>query len=197
MKPHNLEKKQKCQANNKKTMKKLIFILCVLALVGCRSKKKIVEREQIKTEIKTEVKKEENTQKDVKIDSSVNSSKETITLTTQKAIELTQGDPNKEIVVIDHTGKKTSYKGANVVIRDIVKIKKEIDTLSSNLSKTDNSTTSKTESVKTEEKTESKKRSTDTKVKTTPTIIGVGIGLGVVGLIIFFYLRRKKRQFTL
>lgn len=179
-------------------MRKIVLLTLIVLTIfvqSCRSKKKIVEREAVKIEKIAEVKKEETTVKDVKTDSVVKTKSETLIITEKKDIELTQGDPNKEIVIIDPDGKKTVYKGANVRLRNSTKVKQKVDTSSTALTKIDKSKIDKSETIKTEEKTESKKRSTDSDVKTTPTMLWVAIGIGALGFVIFWYIRRKKRMF--
>ena len=171
-------------------MKKLILIILLsLVLIGCKTKKKVTERTEEKIEL-SEIKKiVDSTKKEVKKNVLIKNKSEVLKITEDKDVELTQADPNKEIVVIDSRGKKTVYKGANVTIRDKKIKESKVDTSSTNteIVETDNST--KTDNSITKTKTEIKKRKSDSFVKGISPAIGLGIGLGVIVLLLLAYKR--------
>src|SRR5690606_4052490 len=90
------------------------YILAVIFLCSCGSKKKLVEKEKVKTEQTSSL--HESTIKETKKDSSGTKTETKVSITDESTIELTQADPNKEITLIDENGKETKIKGANAVI---------------------------------------------------------------------------------
>jgi hypothetical protein len=187
-------------------MKKATLLLAIILLsfltIGCKSKKKLVDREKTEVIVKEETKVVEVIEKDVKKDSTVNKSSNTIVITEKKDIELTQGDPNKIIEVIDHTGKKTSYKGANVVIRDVKVQEQTKDTTSIAVTEVEKSKIDKSEETKTNNKTTTKTRKTFSDVTGISPMFGLGMGIAViVGGVLLYYnwpwlialFRRKKK----
>ena len=95
-------------------MRKIVVIILLVCVWSCRSKKKIVEREAIKTEVAVN----EITKTDVLIDSSATTSTETIKTDFTNTIALTQADPEKTVTIEDDKGNKLTITGANVVISD-------------------------------------------------------------------------------
>lgn len=174
-------------------MKKLIPILIILLLVGCKTKQKFVEREAVKIERVQETKKDSTVQKDIKTDSIVEKATNTIKITKNTDIELTQADPNKTIILEDSEGKQTKITGANAVIKTRSQLEQTKDTTSIALSKSDKSKTDKSETSKTNESIDTKKRSTETDITSTSTFVNIGIGFGILLLIILLLWWLRKR----
>lgn len=95
-------------------MKTLLFIILIIALSSCGSKKKLVEKEKVNIEQSTSISQEVKTE--IKKDSSGTRTETKVSITDESTIELVQADPNKEITLIDSEGKQTKIKGANAVI---------------------------------------------------------------------------------
>lgn len=95
-------------------MRTLLFIILIIALSSCGSKKKLVEKEKVNIEQSTSISQEVKTE--IKKDSSGTKTETKVSITDESTIELTQADPNKEITLIDSEGKQTKIKGANAVI---------------------------------------------------------------------------------
>lgn len=170
-------------------MKKYLLICVLLTLlIGCKSKKKLTEREAVKIEATTEVK--ETKKNDITIDSIATKKSETITVTEKKDIELTQADPDKVITLIDSNGKKTTIQGANAIIRDSKEIASIKDTTSIELSKSDKSKSDKSENTKID--IDTNKRTSDSEVKGISPAIGFGIGIALIILLILIYLNRYR-----
>src|SRR5690606_41214600 len=95
-------------------MKTIPYILAVIFLCSCGSKKKLVEKEKVKIETSTAISQTEI--KATKKDSSGTKTETKGSITDESTIELTQADPDKEITLIDSEGRQTKIKGANAVI---------------------------------------------------------------------------------
>tara|TARA_R110000803_G_scaffold206969_1_gene274589 strand:+ start:2640 stop:3158 length:519 start_codon:yes stop_codon:yes gene_type:complete len=170
-------------------MKKIIIIILLLTLIGCKTKKKVTERTHEKIEL-SEIKKiVDSTKKEVKKNILNKNKSEVLKITENKDVELTQADPNKEIIVIDSRGSKTIYKGANVIIRDKKIKESKIDTSSSDILIVEKDNSIKTDNSKTTTKTEIKKRTSDSFVKGISPAIGFGIGLGLLVILYLVYKR--------
>ena len=181
-------------------MKKILFILICLVLVsGCRSKKKISEREKSKTEISQVLSTTEVATTDTKKDSVVNTKTETVTVTNQQEVDIIADENSSEVVVkeeITPKGKTYTFTGAkSISIRDKKVDQTVKDTSSIVVAEVDNSETVKTEDSVTEIKEEKKSRNTDSEAKGMSFGFTLGIGLGLIGLLTIWYFKRKKNQF--
>jgi hypothetical protein len=175
-------------------MRKLILIFILITLIGCKTKKKVTERTHEKKEIVSNIDTKKEEFKDVKKEGVVNSKTETLKITSNNDIELSQADPNKQIIVEDASGNKTVYTGANVIIRksEIKESKKDTSTIK--VSSSDKSIIINTDKSKSISKEGVKKRSSDSESK--------GLGFGYVlligiALLLFLIYRNRKTIFRL
>src|SRR5690606_29920142 len=143
-------------------MKTIIpYILAVIFLCSCGSKKKLVEKEKIKIETSQTISQEVKTE--TKKDSSAIKTETKVSITDESTIELTQADPNKEITLIDENGKETKIKGANAVISKRVE-KVEVESKDS-VSLISNETIQTDLKIETETKQESQTLKKDLAIK--------------------------------
>ena len=102
----------------------IFLIIFSLFFISCGSKKKIVEKEKIKIEQIASIDKSETIE--TKKDSIAIKAETKVSITDESTIQLTQADPNKEIILIDSQGRQTKIKGANAVIsKRVEKVKVE------------------------------------------------------------------------
>lgn len=114
-----------------KVIRNFAIIILVLALgFSCKSKKKLVEKEETAIEVASNTKTVDSLSITKQIDSIVNSSSENIKVEENQEIELKQADENKTITIEDESGKKLTIKGADAIIRSKKVEETQKDTLS-------------------------------------------------------------------
>lgn len=110
-----------------------IIIVLTLTLGGCGSKKKTVQSSEYSAEIakveRVKETKEAETKKEIKTESK----SESHSITENSDVTLTQGDPDKEIILTDSQGRVTKIKGANAVISTRKETVRKKDTLYSEI----------------------------------------------------------------
>ena len=170
-------------------MRILLIIILSLILIGCRTKKKVTERENVQIET---VHKEDVTQKTettTKIDSTVVEKEETLVIDKGQEIELVQADPEKTITIENEKGKKLVIKGADARIKqNDTKVLKNEESVLKTI--TEGNTSTSSDKTTSDKKDISKKsRTSDSYAKTAPTILVIGL----VVVAIFFLYRYKNR----
>lgn len=178
-------------------MKNLIWTLFVLTIfVGCKAKHKIVNKEKTKIELSETVEKtiDETT---VKTTDSTATSKTTSVIVKENEFVDVVSDSTGIVTieeVITPQGKKLVFTGAKSVSIGKNKVQEETEEESKvELAIIEETEKSETELTETDLVIEESKKVTEvTKVGLDP-LIGLGIGLGVVGLLVLWYIRRKKR----
>lgn len=101
-----------------KTILKILLIAILFSFTGCKSKKKVVEKEQEKVETVTQTQTATEIKEVASIDSVAVKETETIKIESTKDIELEQADPDKTIILEDSSGKVLKVTGANVKITE-------------------------------------------------------------------------------
>jgi hypothetical protein len=123
-----------------KVQKIIPYILAVVFLCSCGSKKKLVEKEKVRIETSTSI--SQTDINETKKDSTGTKTETKVSITDESTIELTQADPNKEITLIDSQGRETKIKGANAVIskrKEVAKVemKDSVSLISNEVAQTD------------------------------------------------------------
>jgi|TARA_R110000782_G_scaffold150690_2_gene243416 hypothetical protein len=177
-------------------MRYLIIVLVVILFLGCKAKIKTVNKEKTNTELikKLETTTAENTTKTV--DSTANTKTTSVIVKEGEYVDVV-GDSTGVVTieqVLTPKGNKLTFTGVKKVsigknkTKEVRDSKKTIEV--STTEEKEKTATELTEAVLT---TETTKKNTDIKKIGFDPVIALGIGLGVVGLIIFLYIRRKKR----
>lgn len=165
-----------------------LFVLLIL-LSGCKTKKKVIDRQKQSVEKHTNETVNEITNNDILLDSFAKTGSGYIITDNIKTIDLTQADINKTITIEDSKGFKLTIKGANAVIKNSIKKETKQDSSLTGLSKIDKSKIDKSETKRNQEKIETVHRNSNSDVHTTSTWLWVGIG---IGLLAFIFIFRKK-----
>ena len=141
------------------------ILLILILIVGCKSKHKVTERTHEKKEIQEFKNTVDSTKQTIKENVLITSQSTEINISDNKDVELIQGDPNKQITVIDSQGRETIYRGANVIIRN--NSKKQIKKDSTNIiaEKLTDTEVVQTDNTITTTKQESKKRTSEVEVE--------------------------------
>lgn len=117
----------------------------VLMMGGCGSRKRTLETTEKSVETFKAEKSNELQEKNIVSESIAFGKSETITLTENQDIALTQADAEKEITLTDANGRVTKIKGANALISSRKETMSKKDTFGQNLSKIDLSKTVKSD----------------------------------------------------
>lgn len=181
-------------------MKKIYIIVTVLILSmsGCASKKKITNRENHQEEKKEVVIVSEVVSKEVVIDSSFQSKTETFTTKKNESIDVVSASDSIPVTVSKETeGNVTTW---NVKGAESFKISQEEsnevskDTTSGNVNKLITESNETNTESETEESSSGSSRSSDVDISRPSTWIFVIAGFGLILLLIFFLIRRKRRN---
>lgn len=173
-------------------MKKYLLFLSLL-LIGCGSRKveKQSKIEEIKTETKDIVKNDLTTEKNVLIENK--------TFTDEKTGEeieetiFTPIDNNKESIVTDEEGNKTTLNNSTLTKRKIKRYKALISNSNTN-AKANEKSTDKT--TKTSKKTQSdKKNESNKRVERKESLLSYWWVIVIIILVAFFYKRLKNKLY--
>lgn len=161
----------------------LVFI-CVTA-TACRSKKKLVDRQNETTEINTLATAEDLHKTDVNTETAVASKTTFLKVDSHSSINLTQADPDKKIIIEDATGAVMKITGANAIISKGSTKEQKTDTMSAVSKTADKSVTQKKTAQKTSIKKDINNRKTNSEAK--GVSIGFYIGLLIIVLLIIIF----------
>lgn len=178
-------------------MKKILLITLLITLAGCKVKHKVISKEKTRTQLEqsTEIVEKENTIKTV--DSSAIIKSTTVVIKENEFIDVLSDSTG--IVTVNEQitpeGKKITFTGVKSVHIGRNKESTEDDNESTvNLNKTEEVEKNKTENIDTELSAETSTRDTDSKVMGMNSFVAGGIGLGLLAIIVLWYIKRKKRR---
>lgn len=168
-----------------------IFLLVIsCTFVSCKSKKKILEKEKLEVFINENKSTTEN-QKTTTTVKDTNSLKiETVKITSNQKLELTQADPEKVIIIEDETGKKLKITGANAIVSNTNKIEEATIQKDTSTNTTQITDTKKTEDTKTKIKLKEEKKNLDLKTSGLPTWVWIVLIIIILLIIIYFVARK-------
>ena len=174
----------------------IILVVATISFQGCRSKKKITDRQKTELNITQQENSTEITEKDISVDSTARSKTETITTRNDQEIIVKAKDSTVEIIEErTATGKKYIITGAkDIAIRKSSIEQEKTDTTSTVVNRTDTSKTIKTEEITTELTEKKKSRKTDSESTGLSFGVSLGIGMGLCFLLFLVYRRWKSKR---